>query len=92
MLNEPNANEESKRNGIRHYTDDDIKYGWFSVRPGFMQLLLKPILCLLVLVGCCSTQGELEEFVRYLRTVVCFGLFFVCFFYNIDILALHKNT
>jgi hypothetical protein len=66
MLNEPNGNEDSKKNGVRHYRDEEIKYGWFTFRPGCMQILLKPILCLLVFVGCSSTQGELHPL--YLST------------------------
>ena len=61
MLNEPNANEESKKNGVRHYTEDEMKYGWFTFRPGCLQILLKPLLCLIALVGCCTTSGELQE-------------------------------
>lgn len=58
MLDEANANEEPKKNGVRNYTDAEIKYGWFKIRPGFMQLMLKPFICLLTLVGCSSTQSE----------------------------------
>ena len=61
MLNEPNANVESKKNGVRHYTEDEMKYGWFTIRPGCLQVMLKPLLCLLTFVGCCMTSVVLQH-------------------------------
>lgn len=59
MDDELNANEGTKKNGLRECTESEIKYGWFNIRPGCMQLMLKPLVCLLTLIGCSSTQGEL---------------------------------
>ena len=58
MLGESNGNEEPKKIGVRNYTDAEMKYGWFKIRPGFIQLMLKPLICLLTLLGCSATQGE----------------------------------